>query len=568
MGQDDRAQAENMDQVFGLAHIFSDLHHDYTRMITHTHMFPHLQQFDQAKIRLAVLGSRITMYDEFRAFSYNTTYYYYYFEKRQESSHVIRAQGYQPLRPEKSWRPIVSVVVDQHQHYEVNLGCDGQNPNLRERFIMRGTDSRSRVDINVYHQAPSKKKRKKRNLVAKTSLSLQALSKLKGTANSFKIPLSPVVQPSARGLARGRTVSVSLVAKLEVPETQTGLHVLHDSLTSEDQCDDDIMCKSGLVSRVHWLTTVIPALGRSSPTSESELESDRTMSFSCSSRAITPPEPPEFSGIRIRRGYTSDTDDDRPLDEHVKRINDSYDSYASTDNADLSAVVNVVPLAPSLLPRYTEQLSVDNSLSFIEALVDSFSSYSSLREACNDSEYERILGKLTSEWYFVGASLVALSGLDAAVFGFSPSSLFSVNTFAQSSIALGSVASGIGLAIDGWFLLVYSGANAKQFQKLARDVYGKYLFFCISSRLPAVCMFVSACALMVFLLSVAWSAWPTAVLVMCFIAGVLISLQFIIYGLHCAVICMTESLRRVRRGLMWCVRRPSDNVLEHNVVEK
>lgn len=54
--------------------------------------------------------------------------------------------------------------------------------------------------------------------------------------------------------------------------------------------------------------------------------------------------------------------------------------------------------------------------------------------------------------------------LDAAVFGFSSSSLFSVNNFAQGSIALGSVASGIGIAIDGWFLLVYSGANAKKFQ--------------------------------------------------------------------------------------------------------
>ncbi|KAG1806104.1 uncharacterized protein BJ212DRAFT_1389562 [Suillus subaureus] len=462
---------------------------------------------------------------------------------------VIRAQGYQPLRPEKSWRPIVSVVVDQHQHYEVNLGCDGQNPNLRERFIMRGADGHSRVDIDVYYQAPSKKKRKKRYLVAKTSLSLQALSKLRDTANPFKIPLRPVVQPSVHRLARGRTVSVSLVAMLQVPETQARLYVLQDSLTSDDQYDDDIK-----------------SLGRSSPRFESG--SDRTSNFSCSSRAITPPVLPELSGIRIRRGYTSDIDDDRPLDEHVKRINDSYDSYAFTDNADSSTMVDVVPLAPSLLPSYTEQISVDNSLTFIDALVDSFSSYAELREARNDSEYERILEKLTSEWYFVGASLVALAGLDAAVFGFSSSSLFSVNTFARSSIALGSVASGIGIAIDGWFLLVYSGANAKKFQKFARDVYGKYLFFCISSRLPAVCMFVSACALMAFLLSVAWSAWPTAVLVMCFIAGGLISLQFIIYGLHCMVICMTEILRRARGGLMWCVRRPSNNVLEHNVSEK
>ncbi|KAG1844315.1 hypothetical protein DFJ58DRAFT_802764, partial [Suillus subalutaceus] len=417
----------------------------------------------------------------------------------------IRAQGYQPLRPEKSWRPIVSVV----------------NPNLRERFMIQGADGRSRVDINVYYQAPSKKKRKKRYLVAKASLSLQALSKLRDTANSLKIPLSPVVQPSTRRLARGGTCSVSLVATLEVPETQARLHVLQDSLTSEDQYDDDFK-----------------SLGRSSPSLESE--SDRTSNFSCSSRAITPPVPPELSGIRIRRGYTSDTDDDRPLDEHTM--------------PDSSAVVDVVSLAPSLLPSYTEQISVDNSLTFIDTLVDSFSPYSELREACSDSQYERILEKLTSEWYFVGAS-VRLTRLCSA---FRPARYSPSTTFARSSIALGSVASGIGIAIDGWFLLV----------NLLADVYGKYLFFCISSRLPAVCMFVSACALMAFLLSVAWSAWPTAVLVMCFIAGSLISLQFIVYGLHCTVICMTEIFRRARRGLMWCVRRPSNNVLEHNVSEK
>ncbi|KAG1725260.1 uncharacterized protein EDB91DRAFT_1168896 [Suillus paluster] len=464
---------------------------------------------------------------------------------------VIRAQGYRPLRPENSWRPIVSVVVDEHQHYEVNLGCDGQNPNLKECFIMRGTDDRSPVDIKLYHQASSKKKHKKRCLVAMTSLSLQALSKLKGTEKSFKIPLSSVSRPSIRGSARGRTVSVHLVAKLEVPKAQARLHELHDSSTSEDYYDN------------------IMSSGRSSPTSESE--SDRTSNFPCSSRAITPPVSPESSGIRIRRGYISDTDDDRPLDEHVKLINDSYESSTFMDNVDLSAVVltsDDVPIALSLLPRYTERISVDNSLSFIDALVDSFSSYRELREACSDSEYERVLEKLTSEWYFVGASLVALSGLDAAVFGFSSSSLFSINSFAQSSIALGSVASGIGLAIDGWFLLIYSGANAKKFQKLARDIYGKYLFFCISSRLPAVCMFISACALMAFLLAVAWSAWPTAVLTMCFISGILISLQFIIYGLHCVVVCMADIIRRVCRGLMWCARKPPDNISEHNVLEK
>ena len=38
------------------------------------------------------------------------------------------------MRPEKSWRPIVTVEVDKHQAYETVLGSDGQNPNLKETF--------------------------------------------------------------------------------------------------------------------------------------------------------------------------------------------------------------------------------------------------------------------------------------------------------------------------------------------------------------------------------------------------------------------------------------------------
>jgi hypothetical protein len=92
-------------------------------------------------------------------------------------------------------------------------------------------------------------------------------------------------------------------------------------------------------------------------------------------------------------------DDDRPLDEHVKLINASYENTSIDHDDDL------ISIAPSLLPRYTEQISVDNSLSFIDALVDSFSSYRELREANSDSEYEHILEKIKSEWYFVGASV-------------------------------------------------------------------------------------------------------------------------------------------------------------------
>ena len=38
------------------------------------------------------------------------------------------------MRPEKSWRPIVTVEVDKHDLHETVLGVDGQNPNLKETF--------------------------------------------------------------------------------------------------------------------------------------------------------------------------------------------------------------------------------------------------------------------------------------------------------------------------------------------------------------------------------------------------------------------------------------------------
>jgi hypothetical protein len=45
------------------------------------------------------------------------------------------------MRPEKSWRPIVAVEVDNDHVYETVLGTDGQNPNLKDTFR-----------LYVYHQ--------------------------------------------------------------------------------------------------------------------------------------------------------------------------------------------------------------------------------------------------------------------------------------------------------------------------------------------------------------------------------------------------------------------------------
>jgi hypothetical protein len=49
---------------------------------------------------------------------------------------VVRMLGMHLVRHERSWRPIVTVDVDNHNTYETILGSDGQNPNTKETIHM------------------------------------------------------------------------------------------------------------------------------------------------------------------------------------------------------------------------------------------------------------------------------------------------------------------------------------------------------------------------------------------------------------------------------------------------
>lgn len=96
---------------------------------------------------------------------------------------VIRSTGLGPLRPEKGWRPIITVSFD-HQHHELTLGSDGQNPNLKRPFYLQHADARSHVDIDVWHKSQSKKKTRKRNQVASIRLALYDILKRQGSDSS------------------------------------------------------------------------------------------------------------------------------------------------------------------------------------------------------------------------------------------------------------------------------------------------------------------------------------------------------------------------------------------------
>lgn len=82
-----------------------------------------------------------------------------------------------------------------------------------------------------------------------------------------------------------------------------------------------------------------------------------------------------------------------------------------------------------------------------------------------------------------------------------------------------------------------------------------------------LCAFFSAGALAAFVLFVAWDAWATAVLVMCFVVGILLGMQYLVLVLQCvahAVWYVADSMvslcaagkRLIAARILACRRNP------------
>ena len=176
-------------------------------------------------------------------------------------------------------------------------------------------------------------------------------------------------------------------------------------------------------------------------------------------------------------------------------------------------------IAFSLLPRYTEKVEVPQSLSRLERILASFTMYNQLKEANMDSHYQQVFDRLQLEWTYIGGlvcqfrsistspdhgplfitarSLSCVStyypdhsalnvlivlpfiSVDTAVFSIAPGSLFTVDTYARSAIAASSIASGLGIVCDAWFLLRYNWADLHTFivSHLSTLVLLVYLIF-------------------------------------------------------------------------------------------
>lgn len=463
---------------------------------------------------------------------------------------IIRSQGLGPLRPEKAWRPIVTVAID-HQHHEIVLGCDGQNPNQKRLFYLRHAHPESLVNIDVWHKSQSKKKARKRNQVASVRLSLGEVLKKQGSEPTTDIRLN--CQLSAKRAQNGRRQQqhgACLHVRLRPPASYLSLS---QSSTLLDT-DDDVLSNTSSSDGSDTL---------SSPSTPTGTDFDQ----------------PEVSGPielvkpkrRRVRGYSVDPDNEDMDDEYS--IEGDFDDFSFEDDpllqnaVDLNCADGIIEIPPisigswmvaSLLPRYVDQVSVASTLSVAESTVSRFSIYQELRDASIDEDFEKVKTAMMTEWTYVGACLIALAGLDATIFsatsggtsGPESTSGFRITELTQQLIALSSCFTGLGLVIDAWFMFRYGIASAAKFQRNALDVYDTYLSFSVTSRIPIIFTFLSACSLMGFLVIVSASVWPTAAIVLCGVAGVACTLQYLIYGLHSLWCFGQRMLRAIRNGVV------------------
>jgi len=140
---------------------------------------------------------------------------------------------------------------------------------------------------------------------------------------------------------------------------------------------------------------------------------------------------------------------------------------------------------------------------------------------------------------------MALCGLNATVFGFAPDVIFSVDSAAKRAVAISGVTAGIGLVLNFWYQFLYNGVTADKFQVQARDTFDGYFFFCLCCRLPTFFMLISSVALLAFMFFVSFQVWPQAVLIVSFLAGILVTLQYLLFGAHRIVLGIRWMLKRV-----------------------
>ncbi|TRM67098.1 hypothetical protein BD626DRAFT_484742 [Schizophyllum amplum] len=471
---------------------------------------------------------------------------------------VVRAEGLKTLRPEKKWKPIITLDVDQLSggHRETVLGCDGQNPNLKELLHISGATMKSKVEIQVWHRSESKKKSKKRSLVGTARHSIEDLFTQQERDKRVEVRLQCQALRKKTPSKTKPSSGPYLLLRLH-PPSSASLSPVDTALSG-----DETLMSDGLLSGY-------PSDAASPLASPVASEPEgKGFDFEAS------PGPSTLRRRRKTRGYCVDSDDaassgtsDDELEsfaaeptiasDETTLVNDNYENEDDEDDAVVhipsgflySAVEWMAASAVAILPQYTEKIDVPaEEPSIFEHALAACTVYRDLRipHLC---DFDSVHQRLRHEWFMMITILAAIAGVDAAIFAIGPDTIFAVTAtnFSRTTIAFSFISSGCGMASSALLLARFNWCTPAIFAERAKD-FGSdsYVCFSLSAHVPLLCMMVSSLCVMVYMASVAFSEWPMGSAVFCFLVGMIMTLQFFAFGAR----KLAAGVRHVRRRTM------------------
>ncbi|TFK23268.1 hypothetical protein FA15DRAFT_695183 [Coprinopsis marcescibilis] len=517
-------------------------------------------------------------------------------EEERWSITVVRAQGLRLMLPDKSWRPVVTLEVDNRATHETILGVDGQNPNLKQGLTLYDLRLSSVLEMKVWHILQGKKNGKNRRLVASSRQTLNELMQsmrihkavrsisqytdVKLTCQSCKTRSTTL--PSSKGRPQNGALLTLRVVTPTSPaspvDSQDTQRTLFEDQESSGSCSSsEPTAPPTPPESISDIIEVEPAspVAQSSPVApnvfrrrrkkhkkhskgylmlsdhehtydsanysgdESEGSSAASPSFLRSSQSeLESQDPPDNSLFDTPLGSLFDLSSEQCLDTPPEHIPSHTVISTSTTQWFTASLLPQHTLDHSKppVPPYTETIEVyepvDLRMSWWERFIATFTMYAEIRDARMDSEFEAIFQRMRMEWTFIGTLLAGLAAVNTTVMSISPDSTIPLSPTALRATASSSIFTGLGIAATAYFILRYSFSPVDVFRSRALDVYSSYFFFAISSRVPTLCMVASAVCLMAFLGLVAFDVWPRGVVAVCFLVGIVMSLQFLVFGFH------------------------------------
>ncbi|VDB88514.1 unnamed protein product [Peniophora sp. CBMAI 1063] len=163
-------------------------------------------------------------------------------------------------------------------------------------------------------------------------------------------------------------------------------------------------------------------------------------------------------------------------------------------------------------------------------LFNQFTYYEQLRSVQSDGTFELVRTVILCEWKHAGTFLIAVAAVDATVYGYAQTgTAFVVEKLALRFLTISAILTALGLSIDAVFILRYLNADAESFAKRAYSERLGYFFFAIHSRVPFVALCISLIALSMFMLAVAYTAWPAVVVVLSSLVSLLLLIDYIVW---------------------------------------